>query len=187
MSNLTATPGLTFTADAPTGIASVAPTMPIAALAWSAEEEPVELVPAAVVPAMAPPPARRRGVKAAALAAVLFGVVTAGALAGAIMFGGNDSPAAGAHIVDRTASAPYVQPAAAPTSALTVSDVVVPAAAAEVTAPTFTAPKVVVPSAQPPAPVDHPTEHRGDGHHWDYGTLHDIRKHWDRQDHGNKQ
>lgn len=184
MSNPTAAPGLTFAAEASTGIASAAPTMPIAALAWSAEAEPDDavVVPAAAVPRMRPQPTRRSGAKPAALAAVLFGVVTAGALGGAIMFGGNDSPVASRHVEDRTAAAPYVPVA----PVRTVAAASVPAETADAPAPALTAPKTVAIPVPAAAPVDQPTEHHWDDHHRREWIFHHLQEHGDREGHGNK-
>ncbi|MEZ0050658.1 hypothetical protein ABIA30_001656 [Mycobacterium sp. MAA66] len=118
--NLTATlPGLAFSSVAATGF-TAAPTMPIAALAWSAEQPADEPPPPA--PAVRTRPVTRS--TPAVVAATLFGAVTVVATLGAIMFGGNGSPEPNPAVVDRTESAPYVPVIAAPTPSL--SQAVVP-------------------------------------------------------------
>jgi hypothetical protein len=194
--NITATlPNVAFSSDAVTGPLPAAPTMPIGALAWSAEE-PVDQprTPAPVISTRKPRPTRTTR---AAFAAMLFGAVTVGAALGAVALGGNDSPSTPPAVVDRTESAPSIPPVPAPTP--TVSQAVVPAGAAEVTIPAVALPKIVVPTHQvalPPysAPdtstiVGYPEYNGGDPakptehHDWDHHDRdHHDRDHQDHQD-----
>lgn len=107
MSNNAATMAdIEFSAGTASGTFHSAPTMSMAALAWSAEEEPVD-EPRTVVHAVVTP--KRRPV-AGLIAAMLFGAVTVVATFGAIAFGDTDSSAPTAAVVDQTASAPYLAP-----------------------------------------------------------------------------
>ncbi|MUL48556.1 hypothetical protein FZI85_26475 [Mycobacterium sp. CBMA293] len=171
--NLTATlPNLVFTADAVTGPAPAAPTLSVGALAWSEVVEEASVDEASVDEPLILAPAvstSTRQPRRAALAALLFGVVTVGAAVGAIVLGGNDFPSSPVGVADRTESAPHVAPAPAATPS--GSRTVVPVAVAQISVPAMAPTKLSAPTqpiATPPVvPPVTPTQHR-DWPHWNW-------------------
>jgi hypothetical protein len=202
MSTTTTLPNLAFSSDAATGPLPAASTIPIGALAWSAEEPSDDPgMGAPVIPARKPRSTRTR----AALAAALLGAISVGAALGVAVLDRTDpapTPPTAA-VVGGTDSAPSVPSAAAtvPASTPSITEAVVPAGAAQVTTEAVAPPKVVVSTPQVALPPDSapdtsiivggdypgynggdpakPTEH----HDWD----HHVRDHHDRdrdhQDH----
>jgi hypothetical protein len=154
----TTLPNLAFSSDAATGFLPAASTMPIGALAWSAEEPSDHLnVGTPVNPARTPRSIRARSTRArAGLAAGLLVAIGVGAALGVAVLdrSGSAPTPSTAVVVDRTDSAPAVPSAAATVPAPTpsITEAVVPAGAARVTTQAVAPPKVVVSTPQPAAP-----------------------------------
>jgi hypothetical protein len=202
----TTLPNLAFLSDAATGRFSAAPTMPIGALAWSSEERSDYLD--VGVPDMlarrTPRSTRNRTTRTrAAVAAALFGVITAGAVLGVALVDGTGSAPSPttAVVVDRIDSAPTQPSVAAPAPAPNVTEDVVPTGAAHLTTHAVATPPVVaVASPRPAAPPDstpdtsiivggqYPVYNGGSpitptGHHdWDHHN-HNHQDHQDHHDH----
>jgi hypothetical protein len=194
---------LDFYLDAATGPLPAASTIPISALAWSAEGPSSDLgMVAPLIPTSKPRAARPK----AALAAALFGAVSVVAALGAVLLDGTDSTAPPPTVVDRTASAPSVPsaPAMLPAPTPNITEAVVPAGAAQVTTQAIAPPKVVVsapvvaaPPRAPDAPIIvggdyYPPYHGSDPakppehHDWDHKDWDHQNNHDNHDNHDNK-
>lgn len=154
-------PDLAFSSDPASGTLHGAPTMPFSALAWSSTEPEEAVVHAEPAPVVA---AAKPRISRVVIAGTLFGGVTVVAAFGAIMLGGNDSPATPLAVVDHTKSAPYVPPAPLPTVNRLAVPAPAPVVVSAVTVPAVAPPKVAAPTqpvaAPPVTETPKPTQQR---------------------------